>query len=45
MPIGDALVVMAAGAAPTVALRHVLIALFLVLTWWLVRRWNRSQAA
>jgi hypothetical protein len=39
MPLGDAILVALAGAAPTVILRHCIVIVFLGVTWYLLRRW------
>jgi hypothetical protein len=38
MPLGDALLVATEGATAGTVLRHLLVALFLLVTWYLVRR-------
>lgn len=44
MPLGDALLVARAGAGTGVIIRHLLVAVFLVATWYFVQRWaKRAQ--
>lgn len=45
MPLGDAGLVAATGAPLPVILRHLLIAGFLLLTWFFLHRWTKRQSA
>jgi hypothetical protein len=43
MPIGDALLVALTGGAPAIVVRHVAIAIIVVVTGFFLRRWSRHQ--
>lgn len=42
MPLGDATLVGIAGGPTTTVIRHLLTAVFLLATWFLLRRWNQT---
>lgn len=44
MPLGDAMLVSVAGGPTTTVIRHLLTAVFLLATWFLLRRWNQNTA-
>ncbi|MBC8098170.1 MAG: DUF4267 domain-containing protein [Armatimonadetes bacterium] len=44
MPLGDAVLVAFESGTPATIIRHLLVAVFLLLTWWFMRRWVLSTA-